>query len=255
MRSDRLPRSPALALLAMLSELSRLQNALVSDPMDQQETDQASNGDSATVYANAKSYWGGIETTVNGMLGGFSHLSSHDVADSRKFLRMLMNTVSAGDYLLPYPRRLVFSHQTTVLSQAPSFSAQDLQARSSTRLRFRYRSCQQIRSPANIRRNRHGGRYSIVSRRLRRLHRSNVELESPKTDLLWLARIRPRQRLVQRHLDPMGCWPVDRRRSGLVLASMPCSPQAQRIVDQREVGRRHHRAQREYVIVGRSGFR
>ena len=38
-------------------------------------------------YGDAKKYWEGIPATVDGMLGGFSHISSTDIAGSTKFLR------------------------------------------------------------------------------------------------------------------------------------------------------------------------
>lgn len=38
-------------------------------------------------YGDAKKYWEGIPPTVDGMLGGFSHISSTDIAGSTKFLR------------------------------------------------------------------------------------------------------------------------------------------------------------------------
>lgn len=37
----------------------------------------------AEFYDKANSYWSGIPPTVNGMLGGFSHLSDNDVSESR----------------------------------------------------------------------------------------------------------------------------------------------------------------------------
>jgi len=57
--------------------------------MDQTD-ETGSNSGRTPVYENAKSYWEGVECNINGMLGGFAHLSSADVADSRRFLRMIM---------------------------------------------------------------------------------------------------------------------------------------------------------------------
>ena len=38
-------------------------------------------------YGHAKEYWAGVSPTVDGMLGGFAHVSSTDVGESNKFLR------------------------------------------------------------------------------------------------------------------------------------------------------------------------
>ncbi len=38
-------------------------------------------------YDDAKQYWGDIPATVDGMLGGFSHISSTDIGGSNKFIR------------------------------------------------------------------------------------------------------------------------------------------------------------------------
>ncbi|ELU10174.1 hypothetical protein CAPTEDRAFT_167605 [Capitella teleta] len=46
-------------------------------------------------YGNAKDYWAGIPATVDGMLGGFSHISSTDVAGSTKFLRRFVSGAGA----------------------------------------------------------------------------------------------------------------------------------------------------------------
>lgn len=39
-----------------------------------------------TFYENADKYWKGISPTVNGMLGGYSHICSVDIQESKKFL-------------------------------------------------------------------------------------------------------------------------------------------------------------------------
>ena len=41
-------------------------------------------------YGDAKRYWSEIPATVEGMLGGFSHISSTDIAGSTKFLRQFL---------------------------------------------------------------------------------------------------------------------------------------------------------------------
>jgi len=67
--------------------------------MDQIEDETSnSSGNPPTVYENAKSYWGGVESSINGMLGGFSHLSTADVTDSRRFLRMIMSTLKISQH-------------------------------------------------------------------------------------------------------------------------------------------------------------
>ena len=41
-------------------------------------------------YVDAEKYWAGVPATVDGMLGGFSHLSSTDIGGSHKFLKYMM---------------------------------------------------------------------------------------------------------------------------------------------------------------------
>lgn len=43
--------------------------------------------DEAKFYDDAKKYWEHVSPTVDGMLGGYSHISSTDIAGSSKFLR------------------------------------------------------------------------------------------------------------------------------------------------------------------------
>ncbi|XP_064649211.1 N-terminal Xaa-Pro-Lys N-methyltransferase 1-B-like [Lineus longissimus] len=41
-------------------------------------------------YDDAKKYWGGVPATVDGMLGGFAHISNTDINGSTKFLRQFI---------------------------------------------------------------------------------------------------------------------------------------------------------------------
>ena len=38
-------------------------------------------------YSNAADYWGTVPANIEGMLGGFGHISSTDIGSSFKFLR------------------------------------------------------------------------------------------------------------------------------------------------------------------------
>ena len=40
-------------------------------------------------YNDAREYWSNIDATVDGMLGGFEHVSDDDVAESQEFLQAL----------------------------------------------------------------------------------------------------------------------------------------------------------------------
>ena len=51
--------------------------------MDQQP---GAERDREKFYKDAEAYWEGIAPTVDGMLGGFAHISSTDIAGSTKFL-------------------------------------------------------------------------------------------------------------------------------------------------------------------------
>lgn len=42
--------------------------------------------DDDTFYKKGKEYWAKVSPTVDGMLGGFSHISSIDIHTSKKFL-------------------------------------------------------------------------------------------------------------------------------------------------------------------------
>lgn len=52
--------------------------------------------DPVKVYSEAKQYWQSVSADVDGMLGGFSHLSYYDVHDSRKLLLTLFEDVSTN---------------------------------------------------------------------------------------------------------------------------------------------------------------
>lgn len=53
------------------------------------QSEVASTADTLGVdfYDKANTYWSGVPATVDGMLGGFSHLSDTDVSESREILR------------------------------------------------------------------------------------------------------------------------------------------------------------------------
>ena len=44
-------------------------------------------------YGNAEKYWATVKPTVDGMLGGYSHISSTDIAGSAKFLKRFLQVV------------------------------------------------------------------------------------------------------------------------------------------------------------------
>jgi len=50
----------------------------------------------AKFYQDALSYWSSVEPTVDGMLGGFAHITKTDVRGSTAFLKTLMNTLQMG---------------------------------------------------------------------------------------------------------------------------------------------------------------
>ena len=45
-------------------------------------------------YADAKKYWSKVSPTVDGMLGGYSHISSTDIGGSARFLKHFLVSVS-----------------------------------------------------------------------------------------------------------------------------------------------------------------
>jgi len=57
---------------------------------------QGKDGENGEWYKKAESYWGEVESSVDGMLGGFSQLSQPDVAGSRKFMQQLKRRQGQG---------------------------------------------------------------------------------------------------------------------------------------------------------------
>ena len=58
--------------------------------MDSEDTIDIENLDDNKFYGDAEKYWKNISPTVDGMLGGFSHISSTDIAGSTKFLHLFV---------------------------------------------------------------------------------------------------------------------------------------------------------------------
>jgi len=50
------------------------------------ESAETLGDDSRQLYDNAEKYWASVPSTVDGMLGGYSHISSTDIGGSKKFL-------------------------------------------------------------------------------------------------------------------------------------------------------------------------
>ncbi|XP_054030374.1 N-terminal Xaa-Pro-Lys N-methyltransferase 1 isoform X2 [Dryobates pubescens] len=48
-------------------------------------------------YSKAEKYWKDVPATVDGMLGGYGHISSIDISSSRKFLQRFLRTVDMVD--------------------------------------------------------------------------------------------------------------------------------------------------------------
>ncbi|XP_054249422.1 N-terminal Xaa-Pro-Lys N-methyltransferase 1 isoform X2 [Indicator indicator] len=48
-------------------------------------------------YSKAEKYWKDVPATVDGMLGGYGHISSIDINSSRKFLQRFLRTVDMVD--------------------------------------------------------------------------------------------------------------------------------------------------------------
>ena len=46
-------------------------------------------GTDVDYYNNAASYWEGVDSTINGMLGGFGKVSDVDIDSSNKLLKLL----------------------------------------------------------------------------------------------------------------------------------------------------------------------
>ena len=49
--------------------------------------------DPTLFYEKAKSYWGSVPATVDGMLGGCSHVASTDIGGSMKFLKQFVKVI------------------------------------------------------------------------------------------------------------------------------------------------------------------
>lgn len=53
-------------------------------------------GDEKQFYSKAKTYWKDVPPTVDGMLGGYGHISSIDINSSRKFLQRFLRVGGSG---------------------------------------------------------------------------------------------------------------------------------------------------------------
>lgn len=60
------------------------------------ELAQAPEGAQEAWYSKAVAYWDSQEASVNGVLGGYGHVSDDDITESRKFL-FKVSTVSAKE--------------------------------------------------------------------------------------------------------------------------------------------------------------
>ena len=52
--------------------------------------------DEKQFYSKAKTYWKEVPATVDGMLGGYGHISSIDINSSRKFLQRFLRVGRSG---------------------------------------------------------------------------------------------------------------------------------------------------------------
>nr|KAF6315057.1 N-terminal Xaa-Pro-Lys N-methyltransferase 1 [Myotis myotis] len=52
--------------------------------------------DEKQFYSKAKAYWKDVPPTVDGMLGGYGHISSIDINSSRKFLQRFLRVGGSG---------------------------------------------------------------------------------------------------------------------------------------------------------------
>lgn len=81
--------------------------------------------DTSSFYQNGKKYWESISPTVDGMLGGLSHLSSVDIAESTRFLKqflcvsvpllIIIINVQLSSIILPVLTSLIFLLVVTVV--------------------------------------------------------------------------------------------------------------------------------------------
>lgn len=85
-------------------------------------------------YSQATSYWNGVPATVDGMLGGFGHISSTDISGSDSFLKWLFNRkdrpgrvrcVDCGAGIGRITQRLLQNHfgKVDLVEQSPDFTA------------------------------------------------------------------------------------------------------------------------------------
>ena len=49
--------------------------------------------DRNSLYKQSQEYWSSIPATVNGMLGGFEHISDADIEQSQKFLDYFLDVI------------------------------------------------------------------------------------------------------------------------------------------------------------------
>ena len=56
------------------------------------------SSDKKEFYSDAEGYWKKIPATVDGMLGGYSHISSTDIAGSAQFIKQFIKVIGKHLY-------------------------------------------------------------------------------------------------------------------------------------------------------------
>lgn len=103
--------------------------------MINEESDNISNGDKGDFYKDAAQYWSQVPATVDGMLGGFGHISTVDIQGSTQFLKQLFRlrvppgqrrALDCGAGIGRITKNLLFNHFQTVdlVEQNPAFVAE-----------------------------------------------------------------------------------------------------------------------------------
>lgn len=78
--------------------------------------------DEQRFYAKAKTYWQEIPPTVDGMLGGYGHISAIDINSSRKFLQRFLRVGRARSKMVVPPGMGIWAWAVGATAGNPGFS-------------------------------------------------------------------------------------------------------------------------------------
>ena len=152
-------------------------------------------GTDVDYYNNAAVYWEGVDSTINGMLGGFGKITDIDIDSSNKLLKLLFKVKHTMNKSHQWRYRIF-------LARKPAWTRQSFGLRSRDRPDFKASADQAFCPSRSCGAEPHLPR---ESQRVSQRHRT-----SWNTVLLWTAKLRTSRLSLWRDLVPMGSGTLDR---------------------------------------------